>query len=115
MAPVALAYALKKYRLRGVFFALACRGIVRICGLRIAVVGQCAADRPLLVVSNHLSYLDIPILGSVMDMRFVPKKEIARWPVIGFICKILGAVFVDRSVGKIGEGQEANSRGARRG
>jgi 1-acyl-sn-glycerol-3-phosphate acyltransferase len=78
-----------------------------LCGVRVTVIGECVDTRPLLVVSNHLSYLDIPILGSVVDMRFVPKKEVASWPIIGFICKIIDAVFVDRNVKKIGEGQKA--------
>ena len=40
-------------------------------------------------VSNHLSYLDIPILGSTFTLRFVAKSEVENWPFFGFLSKIL--------------------------
>jgi 1-acyl-sn-glycerol-3-phosphate acyltransferase len=55
----------------------------------------------LLVVSNHLTYMDIPVLASQFAMRFTPKSEIAKWPFIGFLCRITDCVFVDRRPGKV--------------
>ena len=37
-----------------------------------------------LFVSNHISYLDIPILGSMVPLRFVAKSEVKHWPILGF-------------------------------
>jgi 1-acyl-sn-glycerol-3-phosphate acyltransferase len=50
-----------------------------------------------LVVSNHLSYLDIYVLSSVMRCSFVAKSEIAEWPVFGTCARFCGTVFVDRA------------------
>jgi len=74
------------------------RGLLRIVGLRLMVQGDVSAARPLLIVSNHVSYLDVVILGSVFPFRFTPKQEIAKWPAIGGICRLTGCVFVDRHV-----------------
>lgn len=49
-----------------------------------------------LYVSNHTSYLDIFILGAYLPVKFTPKSDIASWPVVGFIVKVSGAVFIDR-------------------
>ncbi len=52
---------------------------------------------PFLLVSNHLSYVDIIILFSVLKTTFVAKLEVASWPVLGLISKTIGIVFIDRS------------------
>ena len=49
-----------------------------------------------LFISNHLSYLDIPILGSVLPLRFVAKSEVKYWPIIGFLSKLASTVFIKR-------------------
>lgn len=68
----------------------------RIMGLKVRVVGQAAATRPTLFVSNHVSYLDIPVLGSVLPVSFVAKAEVAQWPGYGWLAKLQRTVFVDR-------------------
>ena len=50
-----------------------------------------------LVVSNHLSYLDIVLIGSAMPCCFVSKKEVAGWPLFGLAAKLAGSLFLDRS------------------
>jgi len=52
---------------------------------------------PFLLVSNHLSYIDIIILFSVLKTTFVAKSEVAGWPVLGHISKSIGIVFIDRN------------------
>jgi 1-acyl-sn-glycerol-3-phosphate acyltransferase len=47
-------------------------------------------------VSNHLSYLDIPILGSIFPLRFVAKSEVEFWPVFGFLSKLARTIFIKR-------------------
>ncbi len=68
----------------------------RIIGIRVHVHGAPAKERPLLLVSNHVSWLDITVLGSVMDLSFIAKSEVARWPVIGLFAKLQRSVFVER-------------------
>ena len=68
----------------------------RIMGLKVRVVGQAAKSRPVLFVSNHVSYLDIPVLGSVIPVSFVAKVEVAQWPGYGLLAKLQRTVFVDR-------------------
>jgi lyso-ornithine lipid O-acyltransferase len=68
----------------------------RIMGLKVRVVGKPARARPVLFVSNHVSYLDIPVLGSVVPVSFVAKAEVAQWPGYGWLAKLQRTVFVDR-------------------
>jgi 1-acyl-sn-glycerol-3-phosphate acyltransferase len=49
-----------------------------------------------LLVSNHLSYLDILVIASITPAMFVAKREVRGWPVFGFFAKLAGTVFVDR-------------------
>ncbi len=53
--------------------------------------------RPTLFVSNHCSYSDVTVLGSVISGSFVAKSEVARWPVFGYLAKLQNSVFVDRA------------------
>ncbi|MDX2074755.1 MAG: lysophospholipid acyltransferase family protein [Alphaproteobacteria bacterium] len=105
LAAVASLFHNKKLRDRMV--QIACKGLLWLFNVRVNIIGDVYSRRPLLLVSNHLSYLDIPVLGSAVDCRFVPKKEIANWPVISTICKILDVVYVDRDVRKISEGNQS--------
>jgi 1-acyl-sn-glycerol-3-phosphate acyltransferase len=51
---------------------------------------------PFFLVSNHLSYVDIIVLASQLCCSFIAKKDVARWPVIGLLCKSVGTIFIDR-------------------
>jgi lyso-ornithine lipid O-acyltransferase len=73
------------------------RSVARIMDLRVHVVGQVPKERPVLFVSNHVSWIDIIALGSVMPLSFVAKAEIATWPIFGTLAKMQRSVFVDRS------------------
>lgn len=67
----------------------------RILGVRVTADGP----RPrglFLVACNHLSYLDILVLSSLYPSTFVAKREIASWPVFGWIARGAGTIFVDR-------------------
>ena len=50
-----------------------------------------------LFISNHLSYLDIPILGSKFPLRFVAKSEVKSWPLFGFLAKKGRSIFIRRN------------------
>ena len=72
------------------------RGILRIIRVKIIVKGKLSKSRPLLIASNHLSYIDILAYGSLAPIEFVSKKEVSNWPLIGFLAKLAGTVFIDR-------------------
>jgi 1-acyl-sn-glycerol-3-phosphate acyltransferase len=71
----------------------ACR-ILSALDIRCIVRGQPPSQG--LVVSNHLSYLDIVIISSVMPCFFVSKSEIRRWPYFGEAARSGGTIFIDR-------------------
>jgi 1-acyl-sn-glycerol-3-phosphate acyltransferase len=58
--------------------------------------GQLSSTRPLLVVCNHVSYVDIVILGALIEGCFIAKSEVRGWPGIGLLARLARTVFVDR-------------------
>ena len=48
-------------------------------------------------ISNHISYLDIPILGSQFPLKFVAKLEVKNWPIFGFLSRLAGTIFIKRA------------------
>ncbi|MEP9354569.1 lysophospholipid acyltransferase family protein [Xanthobacter sp. KR7-65] len=72
------------------------RILLRLIGVRVRVHGAPAADRPLLLLANHSSWLDIPVVGSLTPLFFVAKSEVAGWPLIGLLARFQRTVFVDR-------------------
>lgn len=72
------------------------RFVCFLIGIRVTVTGAPSDERPLLLLSNHNSWVDIPILASVAPVSFVAKKEVAGWPVVGFLARTQRTVFVDR-------------------
>ena len=74
------------------------RWCCRILGLRVRTIGVATAKRPALFVANHVSYVDIEILGGVIEGSFIAKAEVARWPLFGWLAKLQRTVFVDRRV-----------------
>jgi 1-acyl-sn-glycerol-3-phosphate acyltransferase len=70
----------------------------RIFGFRVEVRGAMSERRPTLFVANHVSYTDIPLLGSLIRGSFIAKTEVAGWPLFGWLAKLQRTVFVDRRV-----------------
>jgi 1-acyl-sn-glycerol-3-phosphate acyltransferase len=68
----------------------------RMAGIRVRIDGSPAAA-PLLVAANHISWLDISVLGSVLPVSFVSKAEVSRWPVVGTLARLQRTVFIDRT------------------
>jgi 1-acyl-sn-glycerol-3-phosphate acyltransferase len=85
--------------LPGRFRGWAIRGFGRmqcwLVGVRLQVVGKPAGGSTL-YVSNHCSWLDIPVLMAQMDARFVAKAELAHWPLFGLFARLGGTIFVSR-------------------
>jgi lyso-ornithine lipid O-acyltransferase len=74
------------------------RWCCRILGLRVRRIGRPTAVRPVLFAANHVSYLDITILSSLIAGSFIAKHEVARWPLFGWLAKLQRSVFIDRQV-----------------
>ena len=66
-------------------------------GLKITMLGKPVEGKPTLVVSNHISWTDIIAIGSVADITFVAKKEVAKWFFVGFMASLQRTVYVDRT------------------
>ncbi|KOX22719.1 MULTISPECIES: lysophospholipid acyltransferase family protein [unclassified Streptomyces] len=72
------------------------RTAVRAFGVRVRYEGTPAATGPLLVVANHVSWLDVPLLAAVLPARAVAKAEVRHWPVLGLLTALGGTLFIDR-------------------
>lgn len=53
--------------------------------------------RPLMLVANHVSWLDIFALDAVLPARFVAKSEVRAWPLVGWLCMRAGTIFIQRA------------------
>lgn len=72
-------------------------GFCRLLGLRVRMMGRSASGgRPVVFVSNHSSWLDIPVLGGRIEACFVSKDDVARWPVINTVARLGRTVFISR-------------------
>jgi 1-acyl-sn-glycerol-3-phosphate acyltransferase len=72
-----------------------CRRVLAILGVAHAVEGT-PLQGPGAVVANHVSWLDIFALNAAGRVYFVAKAEVARWPGIGFLARLVGTVFITR-------------------
>jgi 1-acyl-sn-glycerol-3-phosphate acyltransferase len=72
------------------------RCLARLIGLQVTVDGEPSRSRPLLIVANHVSWLDIVVLSSCAPVTFVAKREVAAWPVLGRLARLQQTVFIDR-------------------
>ncbi|QND51732.1 1-acyl-sn-glycerol-3-phosphate acyltransferase [Phyllobacterium sp. 628] len=80
----------KKFPL--LFHRLGCK----LLGLKVHVHGEMATQRPLLLAANHASWSDIVVLGSLKEISFIAKAEVANWPLFGMFAKLQRSVFVER-------------------
>lgn len=72
------------------------RKVCRLLGIRLKIEGEVATGRPVLLVANHTSWLDIPVLSAVAPVSFVAKKEVGGWPFVSWLARLQRTVFVDR-------------------
>lgn len=68
----------------------------RIFGIHVRAQGKISPDRPTLFVANHVSYLDIIVLSSILDASFIAKSEVAGWPILGLLARLQRTLFVER-------------------
>lgn len=81
--------------------------VVRVCGARLRVSGQPLSDElrrtgiapgtnGRLLLSNHVSWIDIFAINAAMPCRFVAKAEIGRWPIVGSLVTRSGTLYIER-------------------
>jgi 1-acyl-sn-glycerol-3-phosphate acyltransferase len=73
-----------------------CRSVCRILNIRPRASGTPFSACPTLLVANHVSYVDILVLGSFTDATFIAKSEVEGWPLFGFIARLAGTLFIKR-------------------
>jgi 1-acyl-sn-glycerol-3-phosphate acyltransferase len=79
-------------------------------GIKVRVIGapaKRACGRPVVYVSNHSSWVDVPVVGGVLDGCFVAKGDVATWPIIGTIARLGRTVFVSRTRASTGKERDA--------
>jgi 1-acyl-sn-glycerol-3-phosphate acyltransferase len=70
--------------------------LVKLGGIKIVVKGELSKKRPLMVVSNHISVFEIATFPFAFKGSFIAKKEMENWPLVGWVAKKFGVIFVDR-------------------
>jgi len=81
------------------------RLVCRLLGIRLKIDGEVVCNKPVLVVANHVSWIDIPVISAVAPISFIAKSEVGKWPFISTLARLQRTVFVDRTrrrdVGKV--------------
>ena len=71
-------------------------------GWKIHAHGQPAKGGPVLLAANHISWVDIPVLGVLTGARFLSKSDVGQWPLIGWLAREGGTLFIQRGGGQTG-------------
>ncbi|MCC9621271.1 1-acyl-sn-glycerol-3-phosphate acyltransferase [Thalassospira sp. MA62] len=88
---------------------------LRILNIEVRVSGVDLMKGPGVIVANHASYLDIPVLGALSHGSFIAKSEVAHWPVFGLLAKLSRATFVERRASQSREQSDQLSQRLRNG
>ena len=104
LAFVVLTLALLPFQLIGIAFDLRLRRTIphlyhrilcALIGVRIRQTGRRSTASPMLILSNHVSWLDICVISALAPVVFVAKSEVAGWPVFGWLAKLQRTIFID--------------------
>src|SRR5258708_15959750 len=76
------------------------RVVCVILGIKVQVRGKRSDATPTLFVCNHVSYLDIVVMGGLVPTSFVAKAEVATWPFFSTLAKAQRTIFIERRTGK---------------
>ena len=72
------------------------RLLLRLVKVRVAVHGARPQAVPRLIVANHVSWTDVPALGTLYSICFLAKREVSTWPIVASFARLQRTVFVDR-------------------
>jgi 1-acyl-sn-glycerol-3-phosphate acyltransferase len=70
--------------------------LIKLAGIKIVVHGKLSDKRPLMIVSNHISVFELATFPLAFRGSFIAKKEMENWPLVGWVAKKFGVIFVDR-------------------
>ncbi len=70
--------------------------LLKILNIRIELAASDQPEHGGLIVSNHVSWLDVFVLNAIVPMRFVAKSEVRRWLAIGWLCTRAQTLFIER-------------------
>jgi len=71
--------------------------LLALWGIHLKVLGQPVASGPALIVSNHISWLDILVIHAARYCRFVSKSDIRGWPLVGTLATGAGTLYIERA------------------
>ena len=66
-------------------------------GISLRILGQPPVTGPVMLVANHISWLDIPVMHAARHCRFVSKSDVQAWPLIGTLATAAGTLYIERS------------------
>ncbi len=70
--------------------------LVQLLGIELRITGPVPVAGPLLLVANHISWLDIVVLHAAHHCRFVSKEDVRRWPLVGTLATGAGTLYIQR-------------------
>lgn len=90
------------------------RRLAQLLNLDVQLLGRPDPRAPALWISNHVSWMDIPVLGGVSSLQFLSKAEVAAWPLIGRLATAAGTLFIQRGSGDAERVRHAMAEALRR-
>lgn len=66
-------------------------------GITLEILGRPPVTGPVLLISNHISWLDIPVMHAARHCRFVSKSDVRDWPLVGTLATAAGTLYLERS------------------
>ena len=81
---------------RQIIFRIWARSFLAISGMQVEIIGE-PPRAPFLLVSNHLSYVDIPAFRAILETVFVAKSDVKHWLFAGSLIREMGTIFIDRN------------------
>jgi 1-acyl-sn-glycerol-3-phosphate acyltransferase len=78
------------------------KGVLKCFNLEYETEGELITSRPTLYISNHISYIDIFVLGSIVPGTYIAKVEVASWPLFGTLAKLQKTLFIERRSREVG-------------
>ncbi len=80
--------------------------VCKLFQIKVETEGHICTQGQTLFVSNHISYLDIPVIGSIITGSFIAKKDVKGWPVFGFLSTLQQTIFISRDREDAAEGKK---------
>lgn len=80
--------------------------VCKIFSIKVKKIGLPRKSSQTIYISNHISYLDIPVIGSILPTSFVAKKDVASWPVFGTLSRLQQTAFISRDRADAAKGQQ---------